>query len=130
MLEVMLDFIKDPRIPNRCATYHDAVYTIFVAVLHSLGTAIHIAVSKNRNVQARVVLCFGNQRPIGLTFIHLLARTTVNGDGLDSDILEALSHFNDVFGVVVPTQTRLNRHRLIYGFDNLRGHLHHLWNVL
>ena len=81
-------------------------------------------------MKARVVLRFGNQGPIGRTFIHLLARTTVNRNSLNSDILKALSHFNDVFGVVVPAQTGLNRHRLIYGFDNLRGHLHHLWNVL
>ena len=98
----MLDFVKDPRIPNRCATYHDAVHTVFVAVLHSLRAAIHIAVSKNRNMKARVVLRFGNQGPIGLTFIHLLARTTVNRNGLNAYILEALSDFNDVFAVLIP----------------------------
>ena len=40
-----------------------------------------------------IIFYFTYQRPVGRPFVHLLARTPVNSERLDANILQAFSHF-------------------------------------
>jgi hypothetical protein len=70
------------------------------------------------------------ERPVGFALVHLHAGAAVHGEGLNANVLEAFSHFHDVFGGVVPAQAGFYSYWQVRGLYNGFGHFHHLWNIL
>ncbi|CAI8403520.1 MAG: Uncharacterised protein [Cryomorphaceae bacterium] len=99
----MLDLLKNPRIPDARAPDHDPIDTIPVAVFQRFGATIDVPVPENRDVQARIVLGFSDQRPVRLAFIHLFACASVNRYGLNAYILQTFRYLDDVFRIFIPT---------------------------
>src|SRR5690606_675682 len=83
----MFDLVEYPWITNGGPSDHYPVYSVFFPVFYCSFRCIHIAVPKYRDVDSRIIFDFGQIAPIRLAFIHLLARASVNGYGLDAYIL-------------------------------------------
>src|SRR5256885_1751734 len=58
---------------------------------------IHIPVAKNGNTDSWIFFDLADECPIRFSFVHLNAGTPVNSQSLNSDILQPLSHFQNVF---------------------------------
>ena len=85
--KIVLHFFKKPWIAYTGPTNHGTVQAIFVPHFHSHFRAVHITISKNRNMHALVVLYLRYGSPIGLSLIHLNPSSAVNGNGLATYIL-------------------------------------------
>ena len=76
-------------------------------------------------MDGRVVLDFTDKGPICLAGIELATGTTVDGEGCDTYILQAVCYLLDIFRVIIPTQASLDGNGFLYGIDNLARHLDH-----
>ena len=61
-----------------------------------------ITISENRNMHPWIVFYFCDQTPIGLAFIHLSTRPSMNRNGGNADVLKAFRYFNDIFRIIIP----------------------------
>src|SRR5690554_7740520 len=116
-------FFKKPRITNTRPANHRTVQPVFIAHFNGAFWGVDIAISKNRNVHSGIVFYFGNQRPIGISFIHLNACSAVNGNGLTAHILKAFGNFNNPNCFLIPAQAGFYGNRYI-------GALHHSFSEL
>ncbi len=91
---------KDPRLPERCAADHHAVNAIFFNGFARIVDGADVAVSDDRDADARVAFHAADERPVGLAGIHLRARAPVDGEGFDAAVLEAFGQFDDERAVV------------------------------
>ena len=83
----MFYFAEYPWIANRCAAYHHTIYTITILIFNSFLRAVYISVTKYGYVYPWVVFNLGNKRPVGFTFIHLFASTTMYSKRFYANIL-------------------------------------------
>src|ERR1035437_2431258 len=120
---------KNPWTTNRRTAYHYCIDAITVKAFGSPFRSRHIAVSDNRYMHARIVLYFTNHRPVGITFIHLSTRTTVNGQSRNTAILKSFCEFENDFTVLIPPETRFYSHRQINCFYYCRCNFKHLRNI-
>ena len=117
-MQVVFNLPKNPGIANGCATNHDAIYAIPVFIFQRFLWTINISIAKNGNMDAGIIFYFGNQRPVGLTFIHLRAGAAMDGKGFDAYILQSLGYFYNVFALLVPTQPGFYGYRQLGAFYN------------
>src|SRR5690606_5594391 len=96
---------EEPRISNTRPANHGTIESVTVAHFHGFFGSIHITISKHRNVHTRIVLYFGDRRPVGRSFIHLRAGAAVNGDGFGTRVLKPFGHLNDSDGIFIPAKT-------------------------
>src|ERR1044071_3604980 len=88
-----------------CSTpYHNAINTIPVAVVQRFLGAVNIAVSEDGYVYAGIIFYFGYQCPVGFTFVHLAACTSMNGKCPYAYILQTFGFFFYVFCIIVPAK--------------------------
>ena len=106
-LNEVLHLSEEPRMTDRGAAHHNAVHSVAFLHGHGLFRTVHIAVPKNGNVHSRVVLHFTDQGPVRFALVHLLPRSAVDAQSLNTHILKALSHIDDEFGLFVPAQSGL-----------------------
>src|ERR1700761_8494417 len=78
----MLYLAKYPGITDRRTTDHDPVHTIPVPVFQRPFRTVDIAVAEDGDMNAGIVLHFCDQRPVRVALVHLIARTSVDGQGL------------------------------------------------
>ena len=69
----------------------------------------------------RVVLDLADEGPVGLALVHLAAGAAVDGEGLDTDVLQALGQVDNDLGAVVPAQAGLDGDGLGYGLHDGLG---------
>ena len=126
----MLDLAKNPRPSKTAPANHYRVHPVSVkTLLCPLGSS-DIAIAYDRDLHPRILLNLSDERPIGLTGVHLRTRTPVNGQCLNTTILKLLSQFHDYLTLIIPAQTRL------YGYWNLdrinhrTGYLQHFRDIL
>src|SRR4051812_4735111 len=101
----MFYFTEDPWITNGGTANHDTIYAIAGFIFKRLLRTINIAVSKNWNVNAWVVLHLGDQSPVCLSLIQLASCTAMYRQRLYANILESLCNFFNIFCAVVPAQS-------------------------
>ena len=127
--DIMFYFFKEPGIANTGTPDHGSVQSVLITHFHRHFRGIYVPVSKYRDVHTLIVLDLGNRPPIGISLIHLLPGASVNGNGLDPDVLKTLSNLNDLNGVMIPPETGFYRYRQIGAFYHLFGKLHHQRNI-
>ena len=132
VLQIILDLAEDPRVTEAGASYHDAVNPVFLERPQSRGPVGDVSVAYYWYVHAGVALHLAYQRPVGGSLVHLAARASVDRESLNANVLQALREFDYDFGVVVPPETGLDRHRLADSLhyrlrdgDHLVGVAHH-----
>ena len=121
---------ENPGTAKSGATYHDGIDTIAVESLIGLVERGDIAVAYNGNMYARVALHFANERPVGLTGVHLRACAAMNGKCLYATVLQLLSQLGDDELLMVPAQTRLHGNRQLNSLHHFLCNLQQLGNVL
>ncbi len=77
--KIMFNLPEYPWITDRRAANHNAIHTVTVFIFHCLLRAVNIAITENRNGNARVIFHFPDQGPVSLSFVHLHARAAMNG---------------------------------------------------
>src|SRR5690606_31127688 len=101
--EKMFDFPENPRVSDGCAANHDPVYFILPPPGHGFVYTIHVAIAENGNPDPRIAFDLSDECPVGRTFVHLSARSTVDAQCLYTHVLQPLSNFVDILGVIIPT---------------------------
>src|SRR5690606_627376 len=86
-LEKMFDLSKNPWISDRRPSNHDSVDFKLLAPGCRLLHRVHVSIAKNRNMYAGVPLYVPDHGPVGLPFIHLRTRATVDREGFYADVL-------------------------------------------
>ena len=94
--------------------YHYAIHAIAVKCLLRLVRIGNVTVPDDGDVHTRIVLHLAYERPIGFAAVQLAASTTVNGQSPNADVLQPLGQFDYDFRILVPSQTRLHRYRLLH----------------
>ena len=114
---------EEPRLTEGGAAYHDGIYAILVEGTVGISQRLDVAIADDGDMDARILLYLANQRPVGLTGIHLAARATMDGQRLDATVLQLLGQRGDNQLLVIPSQAGLD------GYGQLHG-LHHLLSYL
>ena len=78
----------------------------------------------------RIVLHLTYQGPIGLTRVHLCTGTSMNGQSLNTTILQLLGQVHNHLMIFVPSQTGLHRNWHLHRIDHCSRNLEHQRNVL
>src|SRR6056297_4710 len=99
---------KKPGVTNTGATNHSTVQSILVSHFYGSLWGVYIPITKNRNMHSRVVFYLSDRFPVGISFVHLCARTTMNGNSFAAYVLQTFGYLNNFYGIIVPTQTGLN----------------------
>ena len=60
------------------------------------------------DLNARIVFYGGNEAPVGLAFVELRTRATMDAEGGDAHVLQVLGYFHNVFAIVVPAEAGLH----------------------
>ena len=84
---------KDPWVTNSRPPDHDAIYLIFEPPVGCFFYRIHIAVTKNRDLDARIAFNITDEGPVCMAFIHLSTGSAMDGKGFDTDILQPFGNF-------------------------------------
>src|SRR6218665_2752404 len=92
----MFDLVEDPWIADSSAADHNAINTITVFISKRFFRAVYITISEDRDLNARVILHFADQRPIGLAFIHLCTCKPMDRKSFDEQILQTFSYFFNI----------------------------------
>src|SRR5688572_21106375 len=90
--EIMFYLVKNPWITNARPANHDTIHSVAVFVLKGFFRSSYITVSENRNMDPLIFLYPRNERPVGLSLVHLNACSSMNGECLYTNILKAFGH--------------------------------------
>ena len=121
---------EDPGTAEGGATYHDGIDAIAVEGCIGFVERGDIAVAYYRNMYARIAFYFADERPVGLTGVHLRACAAMNGKCLYATVLQLLGQFGNDELLVVPAQACLHGDGQTDGLDHLLRNLQQLGNVL
>ena len=125
-LEIVLDLLEYPRMSVSGASDHDGIHSVPVKIFLGLLRRVYVSVSDDRNMHSRVFLHLSDQSPVRLSRVHLASCASVDGQSLDSHILESLGKLNDDLRVFIPSESRLYGHGKLDRLHHLSGDLHHL----
>ena len=120
-VQIVTHFFKDPRLSKGCSTNHNGIYAKTLKSLFGFLGRGYVAISNDRNVDARIVFYLTNQRPISVSGVHLTARAAMDGQRLDATVLQLLGQFGDNKIVFIPSQACLHSHRCMHCLDHLSG---------
>ena len=126
---ILLHFLENPWCAYRGSAHHNAVHAVAVVVFFQFLGRSDVAVADNGDVHTGVVLHLANQRPVGFTGVHLATGAAMDGEGLNTAILQLLCHFHNVLGVAVPTEAGFCSHRQIHGIDHRASDFAHQRNI-
>ncbi len=116
-MDTVVEFLEHPGTAKRRPPHHDSVDTVAFESLPRLFRRGDVAVPHDGYVHPRVTLDFPDERPVGLTGVHLRARPPVNRQCRYAAVLQLLGQRDDYLAVVVPSQSRLDSHRDGDGID-------------
>ena len=105
---------------------HDSINAVGVKGTVGIAERLDVAIADDGYMDARIPFDFTYQRPVGLTRVHLASGSSVNGQCLDTAVLQLFGQRGDAELFVVPAQTRLGGHRHSDGIDHLAGNLQQL----
>ena len=89
VLAEVLDFVKYPGVSNAGSTNHHPIHSISCPHFECFFGRIHIAVSKYRNADSGIIFHLTDKRPVGCALVELCPGSPVDGQGGNSDILQA-----------------------------------------
>ena len=125
-LKVMPDLPEYPRMAVRRTPDHYRVDPVPVEIFLRLLRRIYVPVSDYRNMHPGILPDLSDQCPVRLSGVHLAAGASVDGQSLDTDILQPFGEFHDDLRIFVPAQAGLHRHRQLHRLDHLARDLDHL----
>ena len=123
---LVFPLLKHPRCSEGGTSNHHGIDSEAVEGVFDIIRRLDIAIPDNRDVDALIVFHLTDQRPVGLTRVHLTTGSSVNGQCLDTAVLQLFGQRGDAELFVVPAQTRLGGHRHSDGIDHLAGNLQQL----
>ena len=122
-IQIVAHFFKDPGLSKGCPANHDSIYAKTLESQFGFLGRSNVAVANDRNVDARIVFHLANQRPISISGVHLTARAAMDGQRLNTTILQLFGQFGDNKIVFIPSQACLHRYWRTHSFDHLSGNL-------
>lgn len=97
-VEVGADVLEEPRLSEGSTTNHHGIYAVAIETFFGSFGSSDVAISDDWDGDARAVLYFADEGPVGFALVHLGAGASVDGKCLDATILEALGKGEDEGG--------------------------------
>ena len=94
------------------------------------GCRSDISIADDRDRDARIVLNLANQRPVGLTIIHLATCSSVNGESCNAAVLKLFGKSGDDLMLAVPSEASLDCNWDIDCLDHLTGDVEQQRHIL
>ena len=80
-------------------------------------------------MDAGVVLHLTYETPVGFSGVHLATGSAVDGERLDSAILQLLGKLGDDEVLAIPTQSGFHSYRHVYRLYHLSCNIQHQWDI-
>ncbi|CDA55788.1 unknown [Prevotella sp. CAG:604] len=129
IVEIITDFLENPRSSEGGATYHYCIHAIAVEGKFGFFRGRNIAVADDWDMNAGIVLHLSDEAPVGFSRVHLATGSAVDGECLDSAVLQLLSQVGNDEVVIIPTQSGFHGYRHIDCFHHFSCNIQHQRNI-
>ena len=126
----MFYLFEYPRSAKAGTSYHDSIHSVTFETLFGALRCGYVSVTDNRDTHTRILFYFTYQNPVGFSRIHLCAGTSVNGQCLDTAVLQLFGKFDDDFVFGIPSQTGFYGNGNLNGINHGAGDFQHLRDIL
>ncbi len=112
---------KQPRVAVSAASDHQSVAACLLQHPQSVCYRKDITIAKHRHLYR--LLHVGNNAPVGLALVKLLACTSVYGNSAHACCLHGTRNLHRIAVGIIPASAELYRHRNLYGLHHRRQNI-------
>ena len=121
--EAFPNLLENPWSSEGGATYHHGIHPIALKGKPGFFGCGDVTVSDNRDMDAGITFHFPDERPVGLSRIHLTAGAPVDGERLNATVLQLFGQCGDDELFLIPSQTGFHSDGRIDGLHHFAGNI-------
>ena len=129
-VQLVVYFLENPGTAKGGAANHHGIHAISLKRLARPLGGGDVAVADDGDAHPGIAFHLADERPVGLTGVHLRPGPAMDGQGLYAAVLQLFGQWHDDAVFHVPPQTGLGRHGHLHGIGHGTGYLEHTRDVL